>query len=145
MKISSPAFDSGGEIPVDYTCDGRNISPPFEISDVPKGAKSLVLIIDDPDAPGGPYIHWLIYNFSPFTTKIEEGNLPGLAAMGKNSADSTVYVGPCPPSGTHHYNIKLYALDRSLELQYPTAEEVLNALKGSILAEASMVGLYTRG
>lgn len=144
MTLTSPAFTNNEEIPIKYTCDGDNVSPPFTIEEVPEGARSLVLIMDDPDAPHGVFVHWVIYNFSPFTTKIEEGNLPGEASMGLNSAENTTYTGPCPPSGTHHYHFKLYALNLSLSLQYPTAEDVYNAMNNSVLASTELVGLYSR-
>lgn len=145
MKLISPAFSDNEEIPVKYTCDGENISPPFIIEDVPRDeTRSLVLIMDDPDAPDGVFVHWIIYNFSPFTTKIEEGNLPGEASMGLNSAENTVYTGPCPPFGTHRYRFKLYALSTSLSLQYPTAEDLYNAMDGNVIENAELIGLYSR-
>jgi len=144
MKLSSPAFQNSEAIPVKYTCDGDNISPPLIIEGVPEDARSLVLIMEDPDAPGKPFVHWLIYNFSPFTTKIEEGNLPGEASMGKNSSDNTGYTGPCPPSDAHRYIFKLYALSNSLSLQYPIAEDIYSAMDNAILAKAELIGTYRR-
>lgn len=144
MILTSPAFANNEEIPVKYSCDGENMSPPFVIEEVPEGARSLALIMDDPDAPGDVFVHWIIYNFSPFTTKIEEGNLPGEASMGLNSAENTGYTGPCPPSGTHRYRFKLYALDISLSLQYPIAEDVYNSMDNNVLARAELVGIYSR-
>ncbi len=144
MRITSPAFKDNGVIPKKYTCDGENISPPFEIEEVPVEAKSLALIIDDVDAPGGSFIHWAIFNFSPFTSKIEEGNLPDQAATGKNSAGSTNYTGPCPPSGKHRYITRLYALDKNLELQYPAGDEIINAINGCVIEMAELTGIYGR-
>jgi len=144
MILTSPAFADRETIPVKYTCDGENISPPFNIEEVPEAARSLALVMDDPDAPDEVFVHWIIYNFSPFTTKIEEGNLPGEAAMGLNSSESTGYTGPCPPFGTHRYRFKLYALDTSLSLQYPNAEDLYNAMDNSIIAMAELIGIYSR-
>lgn len=112
MQLSSSAFSEGESIPAKYTCDGENVSPPLEISDIPENAQSLVLIMDDPDAPAGTWVHWVVYGIDPSTTKIEE-NSNQLAGIGYNSWNKLEYGGPCPPSGEHRYFFKLYAIDFS--------------------------------
>lgn len=145
MKISSSAFENPGYVPAKYTCDGENISPPLRFLDIPENAKSLVLIVDDPDAPMGTWVHWLLWNIDPKTTKIEENSKPAGAVEGTTSFGDQAYGGPCPPSGVHHYHFKLYALDTTLNL--PTLakkEDLEKTMKGQILASAEIIGLYTR-
>jgi len=163
MQITSSAFDHNQSIPSKYTCDGENISPPLVISDVPEGTKSLVLINDDPDAPGGTWVHWTIWNISPDTTAIEEDTVPSgaggpalSAVEGMTSFGSQGYGGPCPPrvdsrveagppSGTHRYFFKLYALNDVLALS-PDADtsQLEAAIEGHILDRAEVIGLYNR-
>lgn len=146
MKIASPVFENNGNIPEKYTCDGEEINPPLEFSDVPENTKSLALIVDDPDAPiPGGFVHWIVFNISPDTANIEENSIPKDATEGMTSEGKTGYVGPCPPSGVHHYQFKLYALDEMLDLSSSAKrEDVEKATEGHILNQAMIVGLYQR-
>ncbi len=145
MKISSPAFEANQTIPSKYTCDGENINPPLQIYDVPAGAKSLVLISDDPDAPMGTWVHWTVWNILPETKEIGENSAPVGAVEGMTSFGNNGYGGPCPPSGTHRYFFKLYALDTILDLpQFAKAADVEKAMVGHILDKAELIGLYKR-
>lgn len=145
MQISSPAFTHNSDIPALYTCDGADRSPPLQISSVPSGAKSLVLIHDDPDAPMGTWVHWLLWNIDPKTEEIPEDSVPPGAVEGTTSWGKTGYGGPCPPSGTHRYFFKLYALDTLLALPPNAGKEKLEAaMQGHILAQGELVGLYGR-
>ncbi len=150
MKLTSPAFKEKGIIPSLYTCEGKNINPPLEISGVPPQAKSLVLITDDPDVPkyirpDGVFDHWVIFNIPPNTHKIvENGTPPGV--QGKNSKGDNQYFGPCPPDRQHRYFFKLYALDTLLSIPAAsTKKEVEKAMHGHILAECQLMGLYEKG
>lgn len=149
MKLNSSAFQEGGKIPSRYTCQGANISPPLSISDVPKEAKSLVLIMDDPDVP--PFVrpdrmwdHWVIYDIPPAAHEFLEGaTLPG--TLGKNTSGLAKYEGPCPPDREHRYFLKLYALNKKLHLRPgATKKEVENAMAGHVLAECHLMGLYEK-
>ncbi|MEK6558080.1 MAG: YbhB/YbcL family Raf kinase inhibitor-like protein [Candidatus Margulisiibacteriota bacterium] len=150
MQIISSAFTEGSMITAKYTCDGRDISPPLEWKDVPDAAKSFALISDDPDAPVGTWVHWVIYNIPPNVTKFDE-NMPrekefknGMR-QGSNDWPKIGYGGPCPPSGTHRYYFKLYALDMMLNLKPgATKAQLVQAMKGHILAEAQLMGKYSR-
>ena len=143
MTITSTAINAKEFIVEEYTCDGNNINPPLTFSEVPANAKSLVLIMDDPDAPGGTYTHWTIYNMSPATLQINENSLPLGSKQGVNSSGKIGYYGPCPPSGqTHHYYFKLYAVDNSEELKEGASiEEVNQYIEGHIIEQAQLVGL----
>jgi len=142
LKITSPAFEANGEIPNKYTCDGADINPPLHIEGIPKETQSLVLIMDDPDAPGGTWDHWIVWNIPPVDT-IEEDSVPG--TEGRNDFRRQAYGGPCPPSGTHRYFFKVYALDTTLDLP-PTATkaDVEQAMEGHILAQGELIGRYSR-
>jgi len=144
MKISSSAFADGKSIPSKYTCDGADTSPPLSIEGVPPGAKSLALIMDDPDAPGGTFDHWIVWNIDPKTTAIAEGQSPkGIA--GRNGFGKDGYGGPCPPSGEHRYYFKLYAMDMTLNLPPSSKKADLEkAMKGHTLADGQMMGRYRR-
>ena len=143
MKLSSVAFQHQKSIPSKYTCDDSDVSPPLQISGVPPNAKSLALVMDDPDAPMGTWDHLVMWNLSP-DTEIKEGTLPK-GTVGKNSWGKTNYGGPCPPSGTHRYFFKLYALDTVLNLPAGSTKKQLKAaMKGHILAEAVLMGTYQR-
>lgn len=149
FSISSPAFEDGGLIPVKYTCDGEDVSPPIEISGVPEGAKSLALIFDDPDVAKEPreigrtWDHWLLFNISPDTRKIPEDSVPAGAVQGMNDFGSAAYGGPCPPTFRHRYDLKLYALDTVLDLRKGVSKkQVESAMDGHILASASMSAFY---
>jgi len=145
MKISSPAFQNSQSIPAKYTCDGDNINPALYFSDVPTNTKSLALIVDDPDAPAGNFTHWLIWNINSSSTSIEENNVPEGTTQGLNDAGKHSYFGPCPPSNTHHYHFKLYALDAFLEIDASSQKTDLErAMEGHIITQTELVGLYQR-
>ena len=139
MKLASPTFAHNAMIPKKYTCQGSDISPPLTISDIPSGTVSLALINEDPDAPMATWDHWLIWNLKP-APEIKEDSAPG--TQGKNSWGRNDYGGPCPPSGTHRYFFKLYALDSELDLPVgATKAELETAMKGHILEQAELIGL----
>lgn len=145
MKISSPVFEENGQIPSKYTCDGQNINPPLEISNTPEGSQSLVLIVDDPDVPRGTFLHWLVFNINPEISFIEENSLPEGAVQGRNDFGKDNYGGPCPPFGQHRYFFKVYALDTKLDLPSGSnLDEVKEAMKGHILDQAQLIGLYQK-
>lgn len=154
MIITSKAFEDGGEIPAKYTADGKDISPPLAWEGIPAGTKSLVLIVDDPDAPDPKaprmtWVHWVLFNISPDSTGFPEGvtsgKLPPETGQGINDWKRTGYGGPAPPIGRHRYFFKLYALDIVLEdMGTPTKATVVNAMQGHILAEAELMGTYER-
>ena len=152
LKITSPAFADGAAIPRKYTCQGEDLSPPLNFSGVPQGARSLVLIVDDPDAPDPKapkmtYVHWVLFDLPPDTTEIVEGMvaLPPRTKSGLNDWKRTGYGGPCPPIGRHRYFFKLYALDARLEgLSAATKADVVAAMQGHVLAEAQIVGTYQK-
>ncbi len=145
MKLESIAFKHNDRIPPKYTCDGANVNPPLKISDIPQNAKSLALIMDDPDAPMGTWVHWTIWNIDPKTSSIAENSVPSKSTEGITSFKSVGYGGPCPPSGTHRYFFKLYALDTTLSLQnFADKKKLEDAMKNHILAEAQFIGLYSR-
>jgi len=152
FKLTSSAFTHQDEIPSRYTCDGEDISPPLAWSGVPSGARSLVLIMDDPDAPdpAAPkmtWVHWLVYNIPPDSTGLPEDadktGLPRPALEGTNNFGRTRYGGPCPPIGRHRYFLKLYALDTVLpDLGAPDKDELLDAMQGHVLEETRLMGTY---
>lgn len=146
MKISSPAFEDGENIPAHFTCDGENTSPPLEISDIPEEAKSLTFILHDPDAPGPDgFTHWVVFNIDPQTKIISENSVPPGSAEGTNSTGGTGYTPPCPPSGVHHYHFKLYALDSKLDPDGSAKrEDIEKAMEGHVLDQAELIGLYSR-
>lgn len=145
MKITSSAFQEGEAIPAKYSCKGENISPDLKIEGIPAEAKSLALIVDDPDAPVGTWTHFLLANIDPATTQIAENDLPQGAIMGKNSSGEAKYDGPCPPFGTHRYNFKVFALDNSPELQSGfSRKEFEEAMEGHILAQGQLMGKFSK-
>jgi Raf kinase inhibitor-like YbhB/YbcL family protein len=150
MKLTSTAFGEGELIPKLYSCDGDDISPPLEWSGAPRGTKSFALIVDDPDAPMGTWVHWVLYDLPPDQSALPQGvdktDLPLQGGVhGSNSWKRNDYGGPCPPGGTHRYYFKLYALDEVLGLGAgATADEVSSAMQGHILAEAQLMGRYGR-
>ena len=147
MIIESSAFEYGKGIPEKYTCDGKGINPSLVFKDVPKEAKSLALISDDPDAPNGTWDHWVLWNIPPETTEILENSIPNGAVVGKNSwpVNANKYGAPCPPSGSHRYFFKLYALNTILNLSInSTSQDLMNAMQDYILAEAELMGRYQR-
>lgn len=145
MKIESTAFKHGESIPPKYSCQGVDFNPPLQISDVPAAAKSLALIMDDPDAPMGTWVHWVMWNISPQTNLIAENSVPASAVQGENSWGKNQYGGPCPPSGTHRYFFKVYALDAHLSLsQSANKKKLEDAMKGHILAQGELMGIYRK-
>lgn len=144
MKIRSTSFKNNEFIPSRYTCDGKNISPPLIFEGIPEGAVSLVLIVDDPDASGRIFTHWVVYNIDPGLRDIPENNFHGNEFHGKNSFENLDYSGPCPPSGTHRYFFRLYALDSMMTLYKPDIEELQSAMEAHIVDSAELVGLYHR-
>jgi Raf kinase inhibitor-like YbhB/YbcL family protein len=143
LSIKSPAFEHGKLIPKKYSCDGQDINPPLTIEGIPKEAKTLVLAVDDPDAPSGTFDHWIVWNIPASASKIGENTVPGKEGM--NSAREQGYMGPCPPSGTHRYFFKVYALDTELSLGASSRKkDVEKAMQGHIVAKGELVGLYRR-
>ena len=144
MKITSSAFHEGGDIPPKFTCDASDTSPPLQITGIPSEAKSLVLIADDPDAPGGLFTHWLVWNIPPQTSSIAEGSAPQ-GVQGANDFGKSGYRGPCPAPGRHRYSFKIFALDRELELgSGAKRSQVDAAMKGHVIAQGELVGRYAR-
>ncbi len=142
MKVSSPAFADGGRIPPQFTCDGDETSPPLAITGIPEGTITMALIMEDPDAPGGAFDHWIAWNIDPVKT-IEAGTRPGI--QGRNSGGKTGYHGPCPPRGAHHYHFSVYALDARIELPAGASkQELINEMKNHILAQGRLTGIYER-
>jgi|WetSurMetagenome_2_1015567.scaffolds.fasta_scaffold197880_2 Raf kinase inhibitor-like YbhB/YbcL family protein len=150
INLTSTAFKHEGMIPSQYTCDGLDISPQLAWSNVPEGTKSFALICDDPDAPVGDWVHWVLYNIPPATREIAEKitnaeKLPSGALHGKTDFNRYGYGGPCPPGGTHRYFFKLYALDSTLTFkEAATKKTLLEAMKGHILGQAELMGKYKR-
>lgn len=145
MIITSPAFEQNGMIPIKYTCDGENINPPLKFIGVPEAAQSLVLIVDDPDAPYGSWVHWVVMDIDPKINSIHEGVAPASAKEGANSSGNFGYDGPCPPAGTHRYFFRLYALDKKIEsAAISNKEEVMQMMSGRIIAQAELMGQYSR-
>ena len=144
MKITSSAFQEGAEIPSKFTCDGADTSPPLQIADIPSEAKSLALVVDDPDAPSGLFTHWAVWNIPPQTGSVREGSAPK-GAQGANDFGKSGYGGPCPPSGTHRYYFKVFALDRELDLPFGAKRGQLDAaMKGHVVAQGDLIGRYSR-
>ncbi len=153
LKLESSAFQEGAAIPQKYTCEGKDISPPLSWAGVPEGAKSLALIVDDPDAPDPKapkmiWVHWVLFNMPVDAAGLPEGAgaLPGGAASGLNDWKRTGYGGPCPPTGRHRYFFKLYALDAVLAgLSHPNKAAVEAAMRGHVLEQATLMGTYEKG
>ena len=144
MKIESPAFKSNEFIPDKYTCVGENINPPLKFSEIPAGAISLALLVTDPDASIGTWVHWMVWNIDPKLNEIGEDSIPP-GIEGGTSFGKSGYGGPCPPSGIHHYIFKLYALDTSLSLpEAANRSDFDAAINGHILDTSELVGLYQR-
>ena len=144
MLLTSSAFGSGEMIPKKYTCEGENVSPPLEILNVPIEAQSLALVVHDGDAPtAGGWTHWVVFNIDPLTIQIPAGSFPEGAIEGETSAGVSGYGGPCPPSGTHHYEFRLCALDSHLALGERAREADLEqAMVGHIISQTTLIGLY---
>ena len=144
MTIASPAFKNNGNIPSKFSHQGGNNSPALQIEGAPPNAKSLMLIVDDPDAPGGLFTHWLVWNINPKTGEIAEGAAPKGAVEGTNDFGKIGYGGPQPPSGTHRYYFKIFALDQTLDLPNGAKRrEVENAMKGHVVAQGQIMGRYS--
>jgi hypothetical protein len=142
MKITSPEFKNNSYIPKKFTCEGEDINPALIIEDIPEETKSLALVMDDPDAPMGTWVHWVVFDI-PVVSKIEENSVPG--RLGITNSGRRDYHGPCPPSGTHRYFFKIYALDTVLNLAEGISKGALEkAMQGHILDQAQLIGLYQR-
>ena len=150
ISVSSSAFQEGGTIPAKYTCDGNDVSPPLKWTGVPEATKSLALISDDPDAPMGTWVHWVMWNIPPSARELVENmppkpELPDGSRQGISDFRRPGYGGPCPPSGVHRYYFRIYALDTVLDLSTSTRKaDLLKAMKGHILAEGQLMGRYSR-
>lgn len=145
LSIASKAFPHNSMIPAAHTCDGADESPPLSIRDVPEEARSLALIVDDPDAPAKTWVHWVVWNIGAETKEIPAGSVPPGALQGRNDFGRPGWGGPCPPSGTHRYFFKLYALDALLPLPPGASKAQLEeAMKGHVLGKAELIGLYRR-
>jgi Raf kinase inhibitor-like YbhB/YbcL family protein len=144
ISITSPSFQAGGDIPTKFTCNGTNVSPELQISSVPNEAKSLLLIVDDPDAPRGLFTHWIVWNIDPKTTRVAENSAPTAGVQGINDFGKRNYGGPCPPSGTHRYFFKIFALDTKLELKPGARRAELDAaMRGHVLAQGELMARYS--
>jgi Raf kinase inhibitor-like YbhB/YbcL family protein len=142
IRVRSVAFSHGGQIPPKYTCEGENVNPPLEVSDLPENTRSLALIVEDPDAPRGVYDHWVVWNIPP-NEVIGENSRPGTS--GKNSFGDNGYGGPCPPSGSHRYFFKVYALDSDLDIQAGSGKKTLqDAMKNHVLASGELMGQFQK-
>ena len=144
IEVTSSAFAADEEIPVVYSCAGRNISPPLEWTGVPDQAHEVALVVDDPDAPRGTFTHWILFGLPASTSSLAEDSRPKDARQARNSAGSAAYAGPCPPSGTHHYRFTVYALDAPLELSDGAdTHQALEAISEHAIAQGRLVGLFT--
>ncbi len=150
IKITSPAFEEGGLIPAKYTCDGADVSPPLQWQGVPEGAQSIALISDDPDAPVGTWVHWVVYNLSADTKELAE-NIPADETLASGAKQGMTdfrrigYGGPCPPGGTHRYFFKIYALETKLDLPAGAKKtDLLKAMEGHIIGQGQLIGKYKR-
>lgn len=146
LTLTSPVFAQGQPIPAKYTCDDQDISPPLHWGDAPAGTQSFALIMDDPDAPVGTWVHWVLFNLPAGLRDLPEKVAPPQGSLeGKNGWGRAGYGGPCPPRGSHHYFFKLYALDTKLSLARGAGKaQLLTAMEGHILAQAELVGTYSR-
>jgi Raf kinase inhibitor-like YbhB/YbcL family protein len=144
LDVTSPAFGDNQGIPAEHTCEGNNVSPPLTWSRVPAGTRSIAILVDDPDAPRGTFTHWLVTGISPAVTSLGKGApLPEGALAAKNDMGSAGYAGPCPPSGRHRYQFRVYALDVKLG-KAMTRAELLAAIRGHVLATGALVGTYEK-
>jgi len=150
IQVRSPAFEEGGMIPQRYACDGEDVSPPLTWESGPEGTKSIALICDDPDAPSGTFVHWVLYDLPGDTQELPENMprstmLPSGAKQGVNGFGMTTYGGPCPPRGTHRYFFKVYALDAMTNLPPGRSKaDLLKAIEGHILAQGQIMGMYRK-
>ncbi len=150
LAISSTAFASGQPIPPKYTCTGENVSPPLAWTGAPSATRSFALILEDPDAPSGTFVHWVTFNIPATSSGLPEavspkGSQPAAGVQGRNGGGQTGYTGPCPPSGVHRYFFKLYALDTSLDLTSGgSADQLRKAMQGHILAQGELMGTFSK-
>ena len=147
MQLTSPAFEPDGQIPMRYTCDGENENPPLTLIDVPDETRSLAIIMHDPDAVSGDFLHWMLWDIDPGTREIKANDIPMGAIEGANSSGDSGYTGPCPPpgSGIHHYHFTAYALDIPLDLPASASHgELMTAMQGHEIANAVLIGLFER-
>jgi Raf kinase inhibitor-like YbhB/YbcL family protein len=150
MRVFSPVFSDGDDIAAKYTCDGENVSPPLEWEDIPHGTTSFSIVVDDPDAPSGVFVHWLLFNVPASENGLTEGvgvegPTSGGGIQGKNGFGKIAYGGPCPPSGTHRYYFHLYAVDTNLDLPPGASRRDWDrAAQGHVLSEAQLMGRYAR-
>jgi len=145
MKLNTSAFSDGGTIPKKYTREGANMNPALHLEEIPDKARSLALLVDDPDAPGGTFNHWLLYNVDPKTKDIKENSAPVIATQGRNDFGDNEYDGPQPPSGEHRYLFKAFALDTVLDLpRGAKRQDVERAMQGHVLDQAALMGRYAR-
>lgn len=145
MFLTSPSFTNGASIPAKFTCQGEDINPELDIANVPPDAQSLVLIVDDPDSPGGDFVHWMLWNIPPDVMKIKENFLPVRATQGQNSGGENEYMGPCPGTGCHHYVFHLYALDSTLDIQPNISRDELDRhIAKHKIDYAELIGMYQK-
>jgi len=150
IKLTSTAFQDGGMIPAKYTCDGQNVAPPLNWSGTPANVQGLALVCDDPDAPGKTWVHWVVYDLPSTSTQLPEATpaketVASGGKQGKNDFGKIGYGGPCPPSGTHRYFFKLYALDKTTDLKAgATKDQLMNAIQGHIIGQGELMGRYKR-
>jgi Raf kinase inhibitor-like YbhB/YbcL family protein len=147
ITVSSPAFVNGGAIPSRYSCDADGKSPPLEWSTLPSGTRSVAVVVEDPDAPRGTFVHWVLFDLPAGTTKLTEdaaSGPPAGAAQGKNGKGKTGWTAPCPPSGVHHYHFKVYALNQVIMLADPSEGDLVRAMTDHVLAQGETVGTYQR-
>ena len=145
MKINTNAFPEGGVIPDKYSRQGSNMNPPLHLEEIPNRARSLALIVDDPDAPSGTFNHWVVYNIDPKTKDIKENSVPVIATQGRNDFGDVEYDGPQPPSGEHRYFFKAFALDTVLDLpRGARRQELEKAMEGHVLDQAATMGRYAK-
>jgi Raf kinase inhibitor-like YbhB/YbcL family protein len=149
MTLSSPAFENGGALPARYSCEGGGVSPPLRWSHLPPGTRSLALVVSDPDAPGGNFVHWVLYDLPPdmggLPAGIAQQELPPGAAQGRNGKGALGWTPPCPPTGSHRYRFVLYALGNRVEgLSQPDERDLNASMRGRILGQAELVGVYKK-
>jgi Raf kinase inhibitor-like YbhB/YbcL family protein len=144
ITVDSPAFGDGQQIPRAYTCDGAGVSPPLSWSGLPSATRSVALVVDDPDAPGGSFVHWLVRDIAPSVSRVDRGQVPEGGTQITNSSDGDSYFGPCPPSGTHHYRFTVYALRSGMRLPDDASmDDTLTTIYDKAIASGRLVGLYT--
>jgi Raf kinase inhibitor-like YbhB/YbcL family protein len=145
IAVTSAAFADGQQVPVRYTCDGDNVSPPLSWQNLPAGTRAVALVVDDPDAPRGTFVHWVLLDLPAGTTSLSEGAVPAGAVQANNSAGKAAYTGPCPPSGTHHYRFTVHALSEPTRLRDGAKlDQALQAIATSGIARGRLVGTYAR-